>query len=95
MNARSEGVDDCRAQDRNPCLRLSAKHVLEYLDYLIRGLRPRHCLSIDLFEWMNNVFIVQGDVGLANGRAITGIKCSVPLLVSIAKTDHRDIAFLH
>ena len=66
--------------------------VAEQFHDLLRGLRPRHRRTVHLFEGVDEVFRVEGDVGLAEGRAAPRVKRRIPLLVLLSEAHHRHIA---
>jgi hypothetical protein len=73
---------------------LSAERIFQDLNDLVWRLRPTGGCPVNFFQRVNNVGIVQRDIGLAQGSALTSIEGRIPLFILIAKPDDRDIAFL-
>lgn len=68
---------------------LRFKDVLEGFDYLLGGGAPCLRPGIYFFQRVNDIFTVQGDVGLGECGAVARIKRGVPLFVFVAEA-HDD-----
>src|SRR5699024_2431770 len=71
------------------------EHVPQGLHHLIGCRTPSLCLSIDLFERMNDISIVQSHIGLAQCSAVASIEGSVPLFILVAETHYHHVALLN
>jgi hypothetical protein len=60
--------------------------VLQHLNDFLRCLRPGYSRRVHLLKGVNDVVVVERNVGRAHGGAVAGIKGGVPLLVFV--TEH-------
>ena len=61
---------------------------------MIGGGAPSLGLGVDFFQRVDDVFAVQGDVGLGECGAVACIKGGVPLFVLVAEAHHYQISLL-
>src|SRR5690554_4370686 len=66
-----------------PCRETSwgQQHIAQDFDNLIGSGAPGLGFSIDFLERMHDILVMQGDIRLAQGGTVAGIKGSIPLLV--------------
>ena len=73
---------------------LGFEDVTQRFNHLIGSGAPGVRPSIDFFQRVDDVFVVQGDVGLCEGCAVACIKRGVPLFVLVAEAYNDQIRLL-
>ena len=57
--------------------------------------RPCHGCRVDFFQRVNNICVMQGDIGGAKRGAKTSVKSGVPLLIFVAKPNDREVTLFN
>src|SRR5699024_5202254 len=68
------------------------EYVSQDFHYLVGCRAPGLSFGVDFFEWVDDIVIVQGHVGLSQCGAVAGVESGVPLLVLVSETYYHHVA---